>query len=147
MGLVSLTRLRLHSWHAYPAFSVWVLGSLWQSLRAEGLVGLQLLRDRQHAFWTLTLWRDSQSMEAFRNQGAHGQAMRHLAQWCDESAAAHWSVSDEELAQACRPQWNELQQRLMQRGHFAALPLASEAQRAHLIPDPALGRGRVIRLR
>lgn len=147
MALVSLTRLRLHSWRCYPAFCLWVLRSVWQSLGAEGLVGLQLLRDRHNAFWTLTLWRDSQAMEVFRNRGAHGQAMRYLVNWCDESAAAHWLVSEEEVLQASRPQWADLHRRLMQLGHFAALPMATEAQRAHQIPAPAVGRGRVIRLR
>ena len=147
MPLVSLTRLRLQSWRSYPGFGLFVFRSIGQSLRADGLVGLQLLRDRQHAYWTLTLWQDMQSMEAFRNRGAHGSAMRHLARWCDESAAAHWLVSEEELVELSRPQWNQLQQRLMQLGHFAALPMASAAQRARSIPAPAVGRGRVIRLR
>ena len=147
MAFVSLTRLRLHSWRSYPAFGFWVIRSVWQSLQADGLLGLQLLRDRHHAFWTLTLWRDRQSMEAFRNRSAHGHAMGHLAQWCDESAAAHWSISEAELRQASRPNWVELQQRLMQLGHFAALPMATDSHRARLIPAPAVGRGRVLRLR
>ena len=147
MAILSLTRLRLHSWRAYPGFIVWVLGSLLQSLRADGLLHLMLLRDRHNAFWTLTLWRDQQAMQTFRNQGSHGQAMRRLTQWCDESAAAHWSLDDAELQQAREPDWSALQQRLMRDGHFAPLPLASMDQREHRIPAPALGRGRLIRLR
>ena len=147
MAILSLTRLRLHSWRAYPGFIVWVLGSILQSLRCDGLLGLMLLRDRHNAFWTLTLWRDQQAMQTFRNQGSHGQAMRQLAQWCDESAAAHWSLEEAELQQAREPDWVALQQSLMRDGHFAQLPLASLHQREHWIPAPALGRGRLIRLR
>lgn len=147
MPLVSLTRLRLHSWRAFPGFSIWVLGSLLQSLRAEGLLGLQLLRDRHNVFWTYTLWRDPQAMGAFRSRGAHGQAMRHLAQWCDESAAAHWHVADDERSNLDEPSWPELQQQLVRQGHFAPLPLASDDHKARHIPAPATGRGRVLRLR
>jgi hypothetical protein len=147
MALLSLTRLRLHSWRAYPGFILWVVGSLLQSLRSDGLLGLMLLRDRHNAFWTLTLWRDQQAMQVFRNQGSHGQAMRRLAQWCDESAAAHWQVNEAVLDQLRRPDWTVLQRRLMQEGHFAPLPLASPDQSERKIPAPALGRGRLISLR
>ena len=80
MAILSLTRLRLHSWRAYPGFILWVLGSILQSLRTDGLLHLMLLRDRHNAFWTLTFWRDQQAMQIFRNQGSHGQAMRRLTQ-------------------------------------------------------------------
>ena len=95
MALLSLTRLRLRSWRFYPGFLVWVMASLFQSLRSHDLLGLVLLRDRAHTFWTLTLWSDREAMQDFRNQGSHGKAMRKLSQWCDESAAAHWLVPDD----------------------------------------------------
>jgi len=147
MALLSITRLRLQSWRGAPGFCVWVMGSLWQSLRADGLLGLQLLRDRHNVFWTLTIWRDSKAMQAFRSQGAHGQAMKHLVRWCDESAAAHWDLPDVGQQPLSLPAWSELHQRLMQQGHFATLPLASADQRERQIPAPALGRGRLIKLR
>jgi hypothetical protein len=144
MALLSLTRLRLRSWRFYPGFVVWVMASLFQSLRSHDLLGLVLLRDRAHTFWTLTLWSDREAMQDFRNQGSHGKAMRQLSQWCDESAAAHWPVPDDPC-QLSDLDWTDLHTRLMRDGHFAPLPKASTNQLAKIIANPATNRGRVIR--
>jgi heme-degrading monooxygenase HmoA len=147
MALVSLTRLRLRSWRCLPAFGLWVLASLWQSLRTEGLQGLLLLRDQHNTYWTLSLWRDQVCMESFRRQGSHGQAMRHIGEWCYEAAVGHWPASGPELQQLTRPDWCALRDRLMEQGHFTPLPHASEEHRQRTLAVPACGRGRVIRLR
>jgi hypothetical protein len=146
MALISLTRLRLRSWRFYPGFVVWVMASLFQSLRSHDLLGLVLLRDRAHTFWTLTLWSDREAMQDFRNHGSYSKAMRQLSQWCDESAAAHWLVPDDPC-QLSHLDWTDLHTRLMRDGHFAPLPQASANQLSKSIPNPVRNRWRVIRIR
>lgn len=147
MALVSLTRLRLRSWRHLLPFAGWVAASVWQSLRAEGLLHLVLLRDRRNTFWTYTVWRDQSCMEQFRRHGSHGQAMRHLANWCDESAVVHWQDDGTGEAALRSPDWYALHGRLISGGHYTALPHPSAAHQSHNLPEPACGRGRVIRLR
>jgi len=102
MPLVSITRLRLRSWLFLLMFAWYTLRSSRQAARAEGNLGLKLLRDRCNTFWTSTLWTGEAAMKMFMTLGAHGKAMRKLAEWCDEAAVAHWTQDSAETADLAR---------------------------------------------
>ncbi len=91
MALVSITRLRLRSWRFLPVFAWYVLRSSRQAARAEGNLAAKLLRERRNTFWTSTMWSGETAMKKFMTSGAHGKAMRKLAEWCDEAAVVHWT--------------------------------------------------------
>src|SRR5260370_22933298 len=91
MALVSITRLRLRSWRFLPMFAWYVLRSARQAARAEGNLAAKLLRERRNTFWTSTIWAGEAAMKKFMTSGAHGKAMRKLAEWCDEAAVDHWT--------------------------------------------------------
>ncbi|MGD9721225.1 MAG: DUF3291 domain-containing protein [Pirellulales bacterium] len=103
MNFISVTRLRIRKWRFLPAFFYYTLRSFFQARRAAGNLHTSIERDAQLAFWTISVWRDEQSMHAFRNHGAHQRAMPKLLEWCDEATYAHWlqdSAEPPELAGA-----------------------------------------------
>lgn len=133
MPLVSATRLRIaRARHLLP-FYVDTFRSLQQARRAPGYVSGALLRDKERAFWTLTLWEREADMRAYRNGGAHGAAMPKLLRWCDEAAVAHWEQDASGL-----PTFDDAHARLLH-GRFTNLPHPSARHLAREIPPP---RGR-----
>jgi hypothetical protein len=96
-----------------------------------------LLRERRNTFWTSTLWTGEAAMKSFMISGAHGQAMRKLAEWCDEAAVVHWTAERAEL-----PSWTEAHQRLQKDGRRSQVNHPSAAHLAHTFPEPpAKSRG------
>src|SRR5690349_14030720 len=83
---VSVTRLRLRSnWSLVPV--MWETRKITrQARRTSGFLGGRLLSEAKKAFWTLTAWEDGSAMNVFRTQGAHGDVMPKLLEWCDEAA-------------------------------------------------------------
>jgi heme-degrading monooxygenase HmoA len=89
MPIVYITRLRLRSLGFLPVFMVHSLSSARQARQTPGFLGGRLLSDGAYTYWTVTVWRDGQSMKNFRDSGAHKRAMPKLKHWCDEAATAH----------------------------------------------------------
>jgi len=131
MALVSITRLRLRSWRYLPMFAWYVLRSARQAARAEGNLAAKLLRERRNTFWTNTIWTGEAAMKKFMTSGAHGKAMRKLAEWCDEAAVVHWTQESAEP-----PTWPEAYQRLQKDGRRSKVNHASAAHLAHEFPEP-----------
>ncbi len=94
MILVSVTRLRLRRLRLLPGFAYYAARSDGQAKRSEGCLHAEATRERGLVFWTITLWRDENSMRAFRNAGAHRAAMPRLANWCDEATYVRWQQED-----------------------------------------------------
>jgi len=136
MALVSITRLRLRSWRFLPMFAWYVLRSARQAARAEGNLAAKLLRDRRNTFWTGTIWTGETAMKKFMTSGAHGQAMRKLAEWCDEAAVVRWTQGSADL-----PSWQEAYQRLQKDGRRSKVNHPSPGHLAHEFPAPHVNRG------
>jgi heme-degrading monooxygenase HmoA len=131
MPFVSITRLRVRSFHYLPGFLLGSLRSAWQARNAPGNLAVTLLNDSHLTFWTRTLWRDEAAMRAFMLAGAHRGVMPRLLQWCDEAAVAHWLQDSPEP-----PSWQEAQRRLQSEGRTSRVAHPSVAQLAFQIPAP-----------
>jgi hypothetical protein len=90
MNLVSVTRLRLRKIRFLPGFAWFAILSSIQSKKAEGNLETLTVKDRGLVFWTITVWRNLETMRAFRNSGNHRTAMPKLVEWCDEATYVHW---------------------------------------------------------
>ncbi len=131
MPFVSVTRLRLRSAKFVP-FLLW---NNWRSsrqvARSAGFLGGQLLVDCRLTFWTMTVWKNLESMRSFRNDDAHKDAMPKLAHWCDESSAVHW-----EQGQPSVPHWLEAHKRMVREGRESPVEMRSSSFDLQKIPTP-----------
>ncbi len=131
MGFVSITRLRLRSWRYLPGFAWYALRSGRQARRAEGNLGVKVLRERRITFWTATSWTGEAAMKKFMTSGAHGNAMRKLVEWCDEAAVVHWMQESKEA-----PSWREAYLRLKKEGRRSKVNHPSAGHVAYEFPEP-----------
>src|SRR3954464_2937858 len=100
MPFVSVTRLHLRSRFFLLPFLIASLRSTRQARRTPGFLMGAVGNDLEQGSWTLTSWRDVESMRSFRNTGAHMKAMPRLLSWCDEASYAHWSTESNALPTA-----------------------------------------------
>jgi hypothetical protein len=142
MAFVSITRLRVRSWYYLPAFFVQTLRIARQAARADGNLGVKLLRDDRNVFWTGTSWSSEGSMKAFMHGKPHGPTMRSLLEWCDEAALVHWTQAGAEL-----PSWEEAHRRIQQEGRPSKVNHPSAAHTAHTILAPTLRPRRELRFK
>lgn len=133
MPFVSITRLRIRSWHFLPGFFIQVLRSARQAKRAEGNLAVTMLREARNTFWTRTVWTSEEAMRSFMTSGVHRKVMPHLLEWCDEAAVMHWI---QESAQP--PTWEEAYQRLQEQGRPSKVNHPTDAHRRHQIAAPQI---------
>lgn len=131
MALVSITRLRLRAWRFLPGFALLARRSIAQTRHAEGFVAGALLRDRDLAFWTLTVWERQEDMRRFMASGAHLKAMPRLLDWCDEASVVHWNQPG-----AAAPDWQEADRRMRAEGRPSKVrrPTAAHAGLSYRAP-------------
>src|SRR5262249_54226830 len=111
MPVVSVTPLRVRSWRFLVPFLFFALRSSGQAKRAEGNLGVSLLRDANLAFWTRTVWNTEAAMNSFMLSGPHRQAMPRLLNWCDEAALVDWAQETDQP-----PDWQEAHRRIQLEG-------------------------------
>ncbi len=116
MPLVSITRFRARTLWFAPIFALHAQRSISQIRSANGCIALALLKDKNRAFWTMTMWEDEPSMKAYMTSGPHRKAMPGLADWADEASVVHWYQHHLE-----RPDWNEAARRMRAEGRPAQL--------------------------
>ncbi len=124
MAIASLTRVRLKSnWYTLP-FVFHAMLSMVQARRARGCLAATGAR-RGEAFWTITVWRDSEALSSFMLSGAHRKAMPHLVTWCDEASTARLAWTSE-----LPPSWEEAEWRMARDGRTSMVKDPSPAQAA-----------------
>ena len=131
MPSVSITRLRVRKWRYFLGFVLWAARSARQAKQAPGNLGVGLLRDRNNAFWTKTVWTDDAAMRAFMLSYPHKAAMPKLLEWCDEASLVRWSQEDTSL-----PSWEEAHRRLEQQGRPSKVNHPTDSHRALKFPPP-----------
>ena len=131
MPVVSITRLRVRSWRYLLPFISFALRSARQAKAAEGNLGVSLLRDANHTFWTCTVWATEEAMKSFMLSGPHRRAMPRLLDWCDEAALVHWAQQTKQ-----QPDWQEAYRRLQQQGRRSKVKNPSPAHQSYQIAEP-----------
>lgn len=131
MPLVSITRLGVRSFLYLPMFVLQAFRSARQAAKSPGNLATCILRDRNRAFWTNTLWTTEAAMKAFMLSGAHGRVMRNLLNWCDEAAVVHWTQESDQL-----PSWTEAFTRLQRDGRPSKVNHPSPSHTAYQFPSP-----------
>lgn len=142
MPVISVTRLRVRSWHFLPAFLFTAFRIGGQARKAAGNLGVKVLNDHRRAFWTCTCWDSESSMKAFMLADPHGPAMRRLLHWCDEAALVHWTQDNDES-----PSWDEAHKRMLRYGRPSKVNHPSSAQQAFHIDQPSPSPKREVRLK
>jgi hypothetical protein len=133
--MISVTRLRIRRKRYLPAFFLHFFLSKRQLRRSDGFVEGYTALGRGFVFWTVTAWRDEQSMRAYRRVDAHLRAMPKLMDWCDEAAVATLQDAVEP------PEPAEAAGRLQLDGRISKVRFPSPAQaRKELWPDGILPR-------
>lgn len=139
MALIVVTRLRLRSpRHLLP--SAWATGrALLQARRQPGFLRAAVLADRGRAFWTATAWTDEAAMRAFRDAGAHRQAMPRLPDWCDQAGVVRWT------GEPGRVDWTRAHRRLLDAGRATPVrhPASGPIPPPRRLPTVRIGPARV----
>jgi uncharacterized protein DUF3291 len=131
MRIISVTRLRLRSVRFLPLL-YWETRKLRRSLeKAPGFLMGKLLADRHRTFWTMSLWKDIDSMRAFKNCSVHAAVMPKAARWCDEASVVHWETEAEKL-----PRWDEAYRRMSEEGKPSPLKFPSAGYKARRYEKP-----------
>ena len=118
--VVSVTRFRVRSLRFLPFFLIHAQRCLAQIRRADGYLAGALRHDRDHAYWTTSLWRDEAALLAYVTGGAHRNAMPRMSEWGDEASTVRWDQDSDEL-----PSWPEAVERMRREGK--PLPLRHPA--------------------
>ena len=137
MALISVTRLRVRRFAYLPGFILFALRSARQAKRADGNLGVGLLREANRTFWTRTTWRDESAMKAFMLAMPHRKAMEKLADWCDEAAVVHWTQEN-----AGPLGWHEAHRRLVVEGRRSKVKYPSADHEAYRIAPPKVRIGK-----
>jgi hypothetical protein len=129
--IISVTRLRVRSIRFLPSLW-WQIWKLRRSLeKAPGFLMGKLLADRNLAFWSMTMWKDIDSMRAFRNSALHAAVIPKAARWCDEASVVHWETQADKL-----PGWDEAHRRMSESGKPSPLKFPSEDYMARRYQQP-----------
>jgi hypothetical protein len=91
--LALISYLPLKHFRAIPNFLRFTSEIRRQLRTASGLIGYSLdARPFARTFWTLSVWRDQQSLTDFVNQAPHNRIMQKLAPHLGKSQFAQWQV-------------------------------------------------------
>ncbi|MFT3728176.1 MAG: antibiotic biosynthesis monooxygenase [Terricaulis sp.] len=121
MPFNSLTRLRLRSIFSLGAFARAVRQSSAELAQAEGFIDGAVLAEGRLVFWTRSSWQSEAAMKAYRDSGAHREAMPKLLDWCDEACVVHWQGEVEK-------DWNALYARMVADKRMSKVRAPSKAQ-------------------
>jgi hypothetical protein len=96
--LALISYLPLAHYRALPKFFRFARETLFQLRTTPGLIGYSLdARPFTLKFWTLSAWRDQQSLTDFVGKVPHSEVMKSLAPHMGKSQFAQWSVESHEI--------------------------------------------------
>ncbi|HEY6130053.1 MAG TPA: hypothetical protein VIW23_17910 [Candidatus Acidoferrum sp.] len=91
--LALISHLPLRNFRALPKFFRFTFETRRQLQTAPGLIGYSLeAKPFARKFWTLSVWRDEQSLRAFVGNQPHSRIMQVLAPHMDKTQFAQWTV-------------------------------------------------------
>lgn len=96
--LALISYLPLKHFRAIPKFFRFTFEIMRQLQTSPGLIGYSLdARPFARKFWTLSVWRDRQSLQVFVSAMPHSQVMQSLAPHMGKSQFAQWTVESHEI--------------------------------------------------
>jgi len=96
--LALLSFLPLKSFWRLPAFALGTARVIKQLSTAQGLIAYSLLaRPMTNNFWTLSVWEDGASLEAFIQHPPHVRLMTSLTPHMRKTKFVRWTVKGSEL--------------------------------------------------
>ena len=129
MPFVSVTRLRVKSLFFLFSFMRANEASVKELKSSTGLLMGKELIDKKLTFWTITLWKDEESMKSFRGSLSHRNAMQNLPKWCSEASYHHWVQEENEC-----PNWTTILDKLYSEGKLSKVRNPSNAQITNQFP-------------
>jgi len=109
--LALISYLPLKHFRAIPNFFRFTSEIRRQLRTAPGLIGYSLdARPLARTFWTLSVWRDQQSLSDFVAAVPHSRIMQSLAPHMGKSQFAQWTVESNEIPL----DWNTAKARITQ---------------------------------
>ncbi len=126
MVVVSGTRIQARKWRALSLLRASMKAAR-QAEAAPGFIGGALLKDRKRAYWTVTVWQDEPSLQAYRDDGAHAGMMKQIRDVATAFVSARWN-SDHEIV----PGWKEVHDNLRATGRW----LSFEGEAPDKVPAP-----------
>ena len=109
--LALLSYFPLRHFRAIPKFFRYTAQTQSQLKATPGIIGYALqARPFSRQFWTLSVWENQQSLNAFVRQIPHSQIMQALAPHMGETEFAQWTITSAEIP----PDWPSALVRLNQ---------------------------------
>ena len=71
--IITKTQFKLESWRRYPEFFVYTYRAFEQAKHSKGIIRMKI---NPVTLRTITAWKSREDMLAFRNSGAHLEAMK-----------------------------------------------------------------------
>ena len=87
----------------------------------------------------MSMWKDLESMRAFRSSRVHASIMPNAARWCDEASVVHWETEAAEL-----PGWDEAHRRMSEEGKPSPLKFPSADYKARRYQKPDINNPRCL---
>ncbi|PFG34167.1 DUF3291 domain-containing protein [Sanguibacter antarcticus] len=90
---VMASRFELQNARAVPSFFVASITAWWQSLHAEGCVGVSLqARPLAREFWTVSAWTSKEALYSYARTAPHTGSARRQTAGMKSSAFVFWEV-------------------------------------------------------
>jgi hypothetical protein len=107
-----LSYLPLNEWSAIPKFMIYTLQIRRQLASSEGLVGYSLDANvPEKEFWTLSVWKDEDSLRSFVRRNPHSKVMGDLLPNMGRTAFLYFKVDGSSVP----PDWEDARLRMRER--------------------------------
>ena len=107
-----LSYLPLNEFRALPRFMRYARQIQRQLAQCDGLIGYSMDADiPRKEFWTLSVWRDDESLRSLVQNVPHGRVMTDLLPDMGQTRFFHFEVD----ASSILPDWNESRRRMRER--------------------------------
>lgn len=110
--IISLTELRLRNFLQFPRFIRHSAASTSQAQQSPGVVAVKG-KVGWNVGYTITAWKDMESMMAFRHSGAHKEAMKDIKRVSHKYKTMHYQADEVPNWQQAREKLSELDYRVL----------------------------------
>ena len=104
-----LSFLPLKQYRTIPRFIRLSAETQKQLAKSEGLIGYSLMAELlARRFWTLSVWKDRESLMKFVHEIPHSEIMKSLAPHMGKTRFVQWTLQATEIP----PRWNDAKPRI-----------------------------------